>query len=102
MRALKIITVCGSGVVSSSMIANKLKNQIEEEKGIKVEAIEVNPGQLEGIVGSGHYDFIAALTPLSADYGIPALDAIGYLTGFGEDEFMEEVYKTIDKIDLSK
>ena len=33
MRQIKIITVCGSGVVSSTMVANKLKNQIEDEKG---------------------------------------------------------------------
>ncbi|MBR9647932.1 PTS sugar transporter subunit IIB [Clostridium tyrobutyricum] len=99
MRQIKIITVCGSGVVSSTMVANKLKNQIEDEKGYQVEATEANPGQLEGIMSSGSYDFIVALTPVTQSYDIPIIDGIGYLTGFGEDEVIEEIYKVIDGLD---
>lgn len=100
MRKIKIITVCGSGVVSSSMVANKLKDQIKDEKGYDVETIEVNPGQLEGTLNSGSYDLIAYLSPISGSFDIPTINGIGYLTGFGEDEFMSEVYSVIDNLNL--
>jgi PTS system galactitol-specific IIB component len=100
MRKIKIITVCGSGVVSSTMVANKLKNQIEDEKGYQVEATEANPGQLQGLMSSGSYDMIVALTPVTEKYDIPIVDGIGYLTGFEEDEVMENIYNIISKLDL--
>lgn len=101
MRKIKIITVCGSGVVSSTMVANKLKNQIEDEKGYQVETTEANPGQLEALMSSGSYDIIVALTPVNKKYNIPVIDGIGYLTGFGEDEVMQKIYSIIDKLDLN-
>ncbi len=50
-------------------------------------------------MSSGSYDFIVALTPVTQSYDIPIIDGIGYLTGFGEDEVMEEIYKVIDGLD---
>lgn len=40
-KSIKLLTVCGSGIVTSSMIANKLTEMFEDE-GYEVSAMEAN------------------------------------------------------------
>ena len=47
MRAIKVLSVCGSGTVSSAMLSSKLAD-IFEEKGYEMEATEVSPGGVPG------------------------------------------------------
>lgn len=97
MRPVRIITVCGSGTVSSSMIAEKLKDTLGDQ-GYKVETAEVNPGGIDFAVQGGKYDLIAYTSPIQGDYGIPAINAVGFLTGFDEESFIEQVLEVIEKI----
>lgn len=95
MKRIRVLTVCGSGTVSSSMVSSKLKEQLEE-KGYKVETDEVNPGGVESAISSRTYDFIAYTSPIHGDINIPAINAVGFLTGFGEEEFIEEALKILE------
>lgn len=85
---IKILSICGSGVVTSSMIASKLKD-LFSEKGYDVSTVEGNPSELETNVMREKFDFIAYSSPIGDSYGVPALNAIGLITGMGEDEFVE-------------
>ncbi|NLV76460.1 MAG: PTS sugar transporter subunit IIB [Tissierellia bacterium] len=96
MRRVRILTVCGSGTVSSSMIANKLKDTLGE-KGYKVETTEVNPGGVKSALSTGSYDFIAYTSPIHGEFDIPAINAVGFLTGFGEEEFIDEVLNLLEE-----
>ena len=93
-KSIKILTVCGSGVVSSSMISNKLVSMFDD-LGYDVETVECNPSGMEPVCMSQSFDFIAYASPIFDNYGMPAIDAVGLLTGFGEDEFMEEALKVL-------
>jgi galactitol PTS system EIIB component len=97
MRPIKILTVCGSGTVSSSMVASKLKEQLKE-RGYDVVTNEVNPGGVESALMSDKYDLIAYTSPIHGNINVPAINAVGFLTGFAEDEFMDEVMEVIKKI----
>lgn len=90
-KTIKLLTVCGSGIVTSSMIANKLTEMFEEE-GYEVTAMEANPSELETYVQREHYDLVAYASPINEEdlNGTPALPAIGLITGLGEDEFLEK------------
>ncbi|HCX64946.1 MAG TPA: PTS fructose transporter subunit IIB [Eubacteriaceae bacterium] len=94
---IKILTVCGSGTVSSSMISEKIKDQLGEH-GYRVKTVEVNPGGVSGAVANDQFDLIAYTSPIKGDFGIPAVNAVGFLTGFGEEEFIEEVLEELKKI----
>ncbi len=98
MRKIKVLVVCGSGTVTSSMVSNKLKDKLEE-KGYKIETTQTNPGGVQGALSMGNYDFIAYTSPVSGEPGIPTINANGFLTGFGEDEFLEEVMEVINNIE---
>lgn len=94
---LKILTVCGSGTVSSNMIASKLKDRLGEY-GYDVKTIEVMPGAVSGALTSGDFDFIAYTSPIQGTFDIPTINAVGFLTGFGDDEFIEEVLAALKKL----
>lgn len=98
MRLLKILTVCGSGVVSSSMVSMKLKEALEEH-GYKIKTLEVNPGGVEAAVGQEKIDLIAYTSPIHGSFDVPAINAVGFLTGFGEEEFIEKALKVIKEIE---
>ena len=58
MAEISILSVCGSGVVTSHMVANKLVEMFEDE-GYDVTTDECNPSELDGYLTRGSYDFIA-------------------------------------------
>lgn len=98
MKRFNVLSVCGSGTVTSSMIAEKLKDALQE-RGIIITATEAKPTEAMNFAQSGGFDFITNTSPLPAgDYGIPVINAVGFLTGFGEDEFLEEVMAVIEKL----
>lgn len=90
MKNINVLTVCGSGTVSSSMVSEKLKDALAE-KGYSVTTTEIKPQQVLEYVEDGGYDFIAFTTPVPSQEKIPAINAVGFLTGFAEEEFLEEV-----------
>ena len=86
---IKVLSVCGSGVVISHMVANKIVDMFADE-GYDVDAEECNPSELDGYLMRGSYDFIAYSSPIGDPHGTPAFSAMGLITGLGEDEFMEQ------------
>lgn len=98
MKKVNILSVCGSGTVTSSMVAGKLKEALEEH-GISVSSTEARPTEALNLAQSGRFDFIAYTSPLQAgEYGIPTINAFACLTGMGEDEFIEETLKIIREL----
>jgi PTS system galactitol-specific IIB component len=97
MKKVKILSVCGSGVVSSSMVAIKLKD-ILSEYGFAVQTVEACLGNIETTIAGSHFDLIACVSPVYQDYGIPKVNAIGMLIGFGEKEVIESCLKILNNI----
>ena len=97
-KEVKILTVCGSGIVTSSMIANTITEMLEDE-GYEVEAMESNPTEMPNYLMRSNYDFVAYASPIDEDdlNGTPALSAIGLITGQGVDEFKEQVLDILKK-----
>lgn len=91
-KEIKILSVCGSGTVTSSMVANMLVEMFSEE-GYSVKTVETMPTEMETICGRESFDLIAYSSPIMDNFGIPALSSIGLITGMGVDEFKEEALK---------
>ncbi len=87
MKKISILSVCGSGTVTSSMVAGKVKEFLKD-KGYNASATEARPTEALNLAQSGRFDFITFTSPLqSGDYVIPTVNAFACLTGIGEDEF---------------
>lgn len=99
MRPVKILSVCGSGTVSSAMLSSKLEDVLEEH-GYRLEATEVSPGGVAIAMSAGAYDLIAFTSPVEGDYGVPILNATGFLVGINEEEFVENLLEVVKKLAL--
>lgn len=99
MRSVRILSVCGSGTVSSAMLSSKLEDVLDEN-GYSMDATEVAPGGVPLAMESGNYDLIAYTSPVDGDYGIPILNATQFLVGINEDEFIEELLDILKGLNL--
>lgn len=99
MRPVKVLSVCGSGTVSSAMLSSKLEDVLAEH-GYDMESTEVAPGGLSLAIANGGYDLIAYTSPVEDIYGIPVLNATGFLVGINEQEFVEALLAVISKLNL--
>ncbi|WP_019555575.1 PTS sugar transporter subunit IIB [Propionispira raffinosivorans] len=96
MKRVNILSVCGSGTVTSSMVAGKLKEYLSD-KGYHVETVEARPTEAMNLAQSGKFDLLTFTSPLpQGDYEIPVINAFACLTGIGEDEFLDEVTKVVE------
>ncbi len=94
MKQVNILSVCGSGTVTSSMVAGKLK-----ENNIIATTTEARPTEALNLAKSGRFDLIVHTSPLpDGDYGLPTINAFACLTGIGEADFFDEVINTINKL----
>ena len=93
MKQVNILSVCGSGTVTSSMVAGKLKEKLKENNIIATTTEALN------LAKSGRFDLIVHTSPLpDGDYGLPTINAFACLTGIGEADFFDEVINTINKL----
>lgn len=90
MKKINILTVCGSGTFSSTMVAQKLTEVLRDE-GYDAHCEECNNGQIETKLSTGKFDCMCYTSPCSGTYPIPCINAIGFLTGIGEEEIIEKV-----------
>jgi PTS system galactitol-specific IIB component len=89
---LTILAVCGSGVVSSSMIQQKVK-EILSPLGVDSNVIGLLPQSVQSYVERGGIDFIVSTSPIPGKIDVPVIKGVALLTGFGEDECIEEITK---------
>lgn len=99
MRSVRILSVCGSGTVSSAMLSSKLSDVLEDN-GYKLDSTEVSPGGVPTAMASGSYDLIVYTSPVSGEYSIPVINATGFLVGINEDEFVDEFMEEVRKLKL--
>ena len=95
MKSCKILCVCGSGTVSSAMVAGKIKEQLAE-KGWEVHAVETSPNGVESTLAGDRYDLIACVSPVNQDFGVPKVNAVGMLTGLSEAQVIEDCLKILE------
>lgn len=98
MTVVNILSVCGSGTVTSSMVAAKLKEKLKD-RGYSVSTTEARPTEALNLAQSGRFDVIAHTSPLpSGNYGIPTINAFACLTGMGEDQFFDQVVDALKSV----
>ncbi|RND87021.1 Phosphotransferase system, galactitol-specific IIB component [Lacticaseibacillus paracasei] len=97
-KKLHILAVCGSGTVSSTMVAEKASDYLES-LGYSVDAEESNPAQATEKIPSGNYDLVVYTSPIPGKYTIPIVNGVGLLTGIGEEEVYEKLKEALKDIE---
>ncbi len=94
---LTVLAVCGSGVVSSSMIAQKLED-ILKPFGVQPRVIGLLPNSVQEYVDRGGIDFVVSTSPIPGTISVPVVKGVALLTGFGEEECIEEIKRVVKEI----
>ncbi len=91
---VKVLCVCGSGIVTSSMLMMRVQDVFDEEK-IPCKVDTTNPFELEGLLRNATVDMIVTTTPVDSTKNIqcPVIHGHALLSGIGEAEVIEEIRK---------
>ena len=89
---LHVLCVCGSGIVTSSMLLIRVQDIFDEEK-ISCTVDTTSPNEMESIIASRPVDLIVSTTPLNEMKNIKCPVILGHalLSGVGEDEVVNEI-----------
>lgn len=96
-KTLTILAVCGSGVVSSSMIQQKVK-EILTPMGVDTNVIGLLPQSVQSYVERGGIDFVISTSPIPGKIDVPIIKGVALLTGFGEDECIAEISRVASEV----
>jgi PTS system galactitol-specific IIB component len=79
------------------MIAQKLED-ILKPLGVEPHVIGLLPTSVEHYVERGGIDFIVSTSPIPGKITVPVIKGIALLTGFGEDECIEEIKRVAKEV----
>ncbi len=92
MKKFRILVVCGTGIATSTVVARKLEEKLDE-KGISIETRQCKASEVENRLEG--VNLIVTTTPVPDNLGIPVIRTLAFLTGIGEDQVVEEVAKKL-------
>lgn len=92
----KIFVACGSGIVTSTIAINKLKDGLSE-KGVDESQYELGQGSVGEIESNAsEYDAVVVTSQYESDsVKIPIINGISLLTGIGADDVLNKVVDVI-------
>lgn len=91
----RILVACGSGVATSTMVAETLKNEFAKRR-FRAEVRVVDFKSLRAQATSA--DLFVSIAPYEKiDYGIPMVNGIPVLTGIGVDETVDQIIKILSR-----
>lgn len=96
-RVIHVLGCCGAGTVTSTMLATRVGDILDDMK-VPYRVTTVVPMQVEGFVERGGVDFIITSSPIPGKVNVPVIKGVSLLSGFGEEETIEEIKKVINKI----
>lgn len=97
MPIKRIIVACGSGVATSNVAAEKLKDLLRERGlNLEVRAVDIKSLESEAKVA----DLLVSITPYAArdrELPIPVLNGIPLLTGVGVKGLIDQIAALVSK-----
>ena len=100
-KKLNILTVCGSGVVTCSMFDQRIREHLSS-LDIDITINGTLPPSVESLVNRGDVDFVVSTTKLPGKIDVPVIMGVSLLSGFGEEECLEEIMKVATDILATK
>lgn len=95
MKEYRILIACGSGIATSTVIANRVKN-LCEDNGYRVKVNQVKIVEVEKM--APEYDLIVASTQVPSTVTTPSVFAINYLTGMNQEATDQQILDILGKL----
>ncbi len=91
-RKKTILVACGAGIATSTVVCNKVE-QLIKINNISAQVIQCKIGEVAS--REDEADLIVSTTILPQKYSIPAIRAMGYITGMGTEKLDQEIIKVL-------
>jgi len=91
-RVYKIVVACGTAIATSTHVAIKVK-ELLEERGLKVHTIQCRVTEVPMLAPDA--DLVLATAQVPFDIEVPVVDAIPFLTGIGMKEVIDKIEKLL-------
>ena len=91
-RVYKIVVACGTAIATSTHVAIKLK-ELLEERGLKIHTIQCRVPEVPMLAPDA--DLVVATAQVPYDIEVPVVDAIPFLTGIGVKEVVDKIEKLL-------
>ena len=91
MKMKKIVIACGTGIATSTVVADKIADICKQE-GIKAEISQCKVTELKSYVHGA--DLIVSTTIIGNKYDVPIINGLSFITGIGEDETLKDSRRT--------
>lgn len=91
----RIIVACGSGVASSSLVANRLKDLLPKHgiRNVDVDVVSFKNAKRE----AENADLFVNIAPRGdTEYAAPVVDGVVFMTKRGMEETLEEMKEILD------
>ena len=88
----RILTVCGTGIATSTVAASNCKEMLEK-RGLEVEVKECKAIEVKTNIDLFRPDAIVNTTPVSdeAAMGVKKFNGLPFLTGMGRDKLVDSI-----------
>ena len=87
-RIYKIVVACGTAIATSTHVAIKVK-ELLEERGIQIHTIQCRVTEVPSLAPDA--DLVIATAQVPYDIDIPVIDGIPFLTGIGVKEVIDTI-----------
>ncbi len=94
MKSKKIVIACGTGIATSTVVAEKVEEACRKE-GIKADISQCKVTELNSY--SSGADLIISTTFVSGNYDVPVISGLPFITGVGEEETIKKIIDELKK-----
>ena len=90
----KILVACGTGVVTSTIAVNRIKDGLKQ-RGLEKEA-EITQCKIAEIASKAHmFDFVVTTTQAPSGISVPVLNGLPLLTRVGEAKLHDQIAELV-------
>ena len=98
MAKLKVLVACGAGIATSTVVMKRVED-LFKNNNIDVDIIQIKIAEAKS--RESEADMLITTTLLPTEFNIPAIKAMGYLTGINADKVDAQILEAANEI-LSK
>jgi PTS system galactitol-specific IIB component len=91
-KIYKIVVACGTAIATSTHVAIKIK-ELLEERGLKIHTIQCRVPEVPSLAPDA--DLVVATAQVPYDINIPVVNGIPFLTGIGLKEVIDNIEKLL-------
>lgn len=95
MNKVRVLVACGAGIATSTIVMKKVED-LFKANNIPANIIQIKI--VEAKSKEDEADMLISTTMLPTEYQIPAIKAMAFLTGIGQEKVEAEIIETAKKI----